>query len=248
MFEMTPELQAELIKWFIGALIGAGSIISAVAWLIIRWFNNRMEDQKKTRDADRERERQQWQAELENQRKEFTLRYEEFKDDAKTKEELFSLNRANANSFEMVANSVDKLTEIMGGKLAENTAQIEIFSDQLQVVGSSNNELIRVVNTASEKVDALLERISGFFNDLLERDEATVAATTQSRQDILNAVRTMQKDMAILQAVKIELDTIKQKVSHLVDTQPLPRLDDNGNPADDSNNETDTNNQERKIS
>lgn len=229
MFDMTPELQAELIKYFLISLASLGTIIMATYWALYRWFNTRMEQNKKDRETERETERKRQQAAIDAQEREWKLRYEEIKGDQKDKHELFELNRKQAENGEMVAKALERLVSAE----QDTSSQIEIFSSQLKNVGTSNNELIQVVNTASEKVDSLIENITAFLKDLQHRDQTT----KESRQAILIAVQTIQKDMAILQPLKTELEAIKRKVSHLADTQPIPDLPTNGNPADDTDNE-----------
>lgn len=232
---MTPEQWNQLITILIASIGGLVTFIGLIGRVLYVWLQARIDNYAKDQQSERDKIRD-----------ENRLKFAALEDEAKTKAELFTSIKAHANSYEMVAFSVDKFADKIGDALSDTKAQIEIFSSQLQGVrdtvqdshntlGLGMTEVVQVVNKASDKVDALIIRIADFFNDLIDRDEASTNSSTQHRQEILQAVRSLQKDMEILQTVQRELGDIKGKVSRLVDTQPIPTITEasNSTNADD---------------
>lgn len=238
---MTPEQWNQLITILITGVSGAFVFIGLMGRAFYKYFNARIDNYAKTQESEREK--------LKN---EYKLRFVEVQSEAKREEELFALNRAHAESYNIVANTLDRLENNISGNLADQTSQIEVFSGQLlgidkkidsnyQVIGSDITKLVQSFNSVTKKIDEHIQQTNTLVSDLLERDEANVNANTQSRQEILTTIRSLQADLNTFKEVRKELENVLPKLSDLLKTKPLPQLDDNGNPIAPSDSAPDTN-------
>ncbi len=238
MFNMTPELQAQLTAWFIGAVGTSGAIIAAIAWLLVRRFKNKIDQDSKDREAERDAKLLELKSSFDNQKQSNELRFLELKDDAHTKDELFKLNQAHANSYDIVANAIKQLT----GKTSEFGSQVEVFGQQLQQVSTSNTYVVSSVDKLAIRLNEHIENANETLSDI-QQEIADALDTTSSAQD-----QRLQKIFAEFSEIRRILQQIKRRND---ETKPLPELEANGDlvqasNASDSDNANKTDNEEKK--